>query len=81
MMCNSSHSSRPQRADSMSQSLRWEYGPVGQILVVSLELPADTVAVASAVVAVASAGSDMAQLGDRSVVEEQLFVDMPAGVC
>jgi len=65
-MCNSSHWSRPQLADTMSQSHRWEYGPVGQILVVSLELPA-----------VVSAVADMAQLGDRSVVEEQLFVDMP----
>ena len=67
-MCNSSHWSRPQLADTMSQSHRWEYGPVGQILVVSLELPA-----------VVSAVADMAQLGDLWVVEEQLF-DMSAAV-
>lgn len=59
----------------MSQSHRWEYGPVGQ-LVVSLELPVAAAAVvASSVAAV--------QLGDRSVAEEQLFVDIPAaaGAC
>jgi len=64
-MCNSSHWNTQQRADSRSQSHRWEFGPVGQNIV-SLELPAEAAAVVSAV-------ADMAQLDDRLVVEEQQF--------